>query len=149
MIELSLKAIRQRCVLLSFAFAANLKRRVSSESWKRFTLRQVLENVASFLGVDFVGYVLEQLDRSPRKGSWTNCSIFIHKNVYRYESKVVVPDNKKLFEEIFDRLMDKYRFTLHAPAAKVIAVETPAKVPESANKEAGKQAATAVSAKAS
>ena len=87
-------------------------------------LRQVLENIASFLGVGRVGYVLEQLGFKSEERVQEIVNFLSHKNVYRYESAVVVPDNKKLFEEIFDGLMDKYKFVLHAPAAPTAA--TPA-----------------------
>jgi hypothetical protein len=79
-------------------------------------LRQVLENIASFLGVGRVGYVLEQLGFQPEERVPEIVNFLSHKNVYRYEANVLVPDNKKLFEEIFDGLMDKYKFVLHAPA---------------------------------
>lgn len=84
-------------------------------------LRQVLENIASFLGVGRVGYVLEQLGFEPKERILEIVNFLSHKNVYRYESDVVVPDNKKLFEEIFDRLMDRYKFVLHAPTATPVA----------------------------
>jgi AAA domain len=89
-------------------------------------LRQVLENVASFLGVGRVGYVLEQLDFKPEERVLEIVNFLSHKNVYRYESQVVVPDNMKIFQEIFDRLMEKYKFVLHAPPAAMAAPATAA-----------------------
>lgn len=89
-------------------------------------LRQVLENIASFLGVGRVGYVLEQLGFAPEERTLEIVNFLSHKNVYRYDSSVLVPDNKKLFEDIFDRLMDKYKFVLHAPAATAPAMEAAA-----------------------
>lgn len=89
-------------------------------------LRQVLESIASFLGTGRVGYVLEQLGFQPKERVLEMVRFLTHKDVYRYESDLVVPDNQKLFEEIFDRLIDKYKFVLHAPA-----VEAPAAAPES------------------
>lgn len=82
-------------------------------------LRQVLENVASFLGVGRVGYVLELLgfEREERIPEIVN--FLAHKNVYRYESSILVPDNESLFKDIFRRLMEKFNFVLHAsPSAK-------------------------------
>ena len=81
-------------------------------------LRQVLENVASFLGVGRVSYVLEQLGFEPKERVPEMVNFLSHKNVYRYESQTVVPDNKKLFEDIFDRLMEKYQFVLHASSTQ-------------------------------
>lgn len=37
-----------------------------------------------------------------------------HKNIYFYESDELVPDNKALFTDVLKKLMDKYRFVLHA-----------------------------------
>ena len=87
-------------------------------------LRQVLENIASFLGVGRVGYVLEQLGFKPEERVLEIVNFLSHKNVYRYESAVLVPDNRKLFEDIFDGLMDKYKFVLHASPAAVPPMST-------------------------
>ena len=37
-----------------------------------------------------------------------------HKNIYFYESDELVPDNRVLFTEVLQKLMDKYHFVLHA-----------------------------------
>lgn len=37
-----------------------------------------------------------------------------HKTVFRYEAKELVPDNKELFKNIFDGIITKYNFVLHA-----------------------------------
>jgi hypothetical protein len=59
---------------------------------------------------------LEQLGFKPEERVSEIVNFLSHKNVYRFESAVLVPDNKKLFEEIFDGLMTRYNFVLHAPA---------------------------------
>jgi hypothetical protein len=63
-----------------------------------------------------VGFVLEQLGFKPEERISEIVNFLSHKNVYRFESAVLVPENKKLFEEIFDGLMTKYNFILHVPA---------------------------------
>ena len=77
-------------------------------------LRQALENIASFLGVGRVGYVLEQIgfDNPSRVASILNT--LSHKNVYSYASDLVVADNRKMFSEILEKLQEKYNFVLHA-----------------------------------
>jgi len=118
--QLSLKSHEKDVFLYHLHLLQMLKEARTSElqAFHFALLRQVLENVASFLGVGRVGYVLQQLGFKPEERVLEIVNFLSHKNVYRYESAVVVPDNKKLFEEIFDGLMDKYKFVLHAPAAE-------------------------------
>jgi hypothetical protein len=125
--QLSLKGHDKDVFLYHLHLLQILKEARSSElkAFHFALLRQVLENVASFLGVGRVAYVLEQLKFKPEERVLEIVNFLSHKNVYRYESEVVVPDNKELFEEIFDRLMDKYKFVLHAP--ETAAAEAPGK----------------------
>ncbi len=76
-------------------------------------LRQVLENIASFLGVGRVSYVLEQIgiDDPARVNSIVNT--LSHKNIYYPQTDFMVPDNEELFKDIFDRLKGTYNFILH------------------------------------
>lgn len=76
-------------------------------------LRQVLENIASFLGVGRVSYVLEKIgiDDPARINSIVNT--LTHKNIYYHQTDVMVPDNEILFRDIFDRLTRTYNFVLH------------------------------------
>lgn len=77
-------------------------------------LRQVLENVASFVGVGRVGFVLEQIGFEDQDEIARMVNALSHKNVYYYESDLLVQDNLDLFNSIFDRLKAKYGFVLHA-----------------------------------
>jgi hypothetical protein len=79
-------------------------------------LRQVLENIASFLGVAQFGYVLEQIGIEDADEMATILNTLSHKKVYYFESDEVVPDNLATFEKIFDGLKGKYGFVLHAKA---------------------------------
>lgn len=90
-------------------------------------LRQVLENVASFLGVGQFGYVLKQIGIEDADEAATIINTLSHKKVYYFESDEVVPDNLKAFDKIFKGLKDKYNFVLHAPAPAP--VPTPAGTP--------------------
>lgn len=86
-------------------------------------LRQVLENVASFLGVGQFGFVLKQIGIEDADEVAAIVNTLSHKKVYYFESDDVVPDNLKTFEKVFNGLKDKYNFVLHAP------VQAPAKNP--------------------
>lgn len=72
-------------------------------------LRQVLENIASFLGVSQFSYVLRQIgihdDKIPNM-----VNVLSHKNIFIYETDIMVPANKEIFIEILNALFIKYQF---------------------------------------
>lgn len=77
-------------------------------------LRQVLENVASFLGVGQFSYVLNQIGITDPNRVADVVNALSHKKVYYYESDIVVPDNLNIFDEVMGGLIAKYSFVLHA-----------------------------------
>jgi ABC-type cobalamin/Fe3+-siderophores transport system ATPase subunit len=77
-------------------------------------LRQVLENVASFLGVGQFSYVLNQIGITEPNRVADIVNALSHKKVYYYESDIVVPDNLSIFDEVMVGLLVKYNFVLHA-----------------------------------
>ena len=76
-------------------------------------LRQVLENVASFLGVGQFKYVLEQIGIEDAAQVANIINVLSHKKVYYYESDMLIPDSKAIFENVFSKLKDRYKFVLH------------------------------------
>ena len=76
-------------------------------------LRQVLENISSFLGVGRFAYVLEQIGFTDADEIAQIVNIMSHKNVFRYEAKDLVPDNERMFKDVFSRIQSKYNFVLH------------------------------------
>ena len=77
-------------------------------------LRQVLENVASFLGVGQFSYVLNQIGIIEPNRVADIVNALSHKKVYYYESDIVVPDNLNVFDEVMSGLLAKYNCVLHA-----------------------------------
>ncbi|MCE7973498.1 MAG: anticodon nuclease [Leptolyngbya sp. PLA1] len=77
-------------------------------------LRQVLENVASFLGVGQFRYVLEQIGIDDPGETANIINVLSHKRVYYYESDMLIPDSRKIFEDVFGKLKERYKFVLHA-----------------------------------
>jgi hypothetical protein len=77
-------------------------------------LRQVLENVASFLGVGQFSYVLNQIGINESNRIADIVNALSHKKVYYYESDIVVKDNLDIFEDVMTGLRSKYNFVLHA-----------------------------------
>ena len=76
-------------------------------------LRQVLENISSFLGIGSISYVLKQIGIEDVDEIARIVNILSHKTVFRYEAKELVPDNEELFLNIFNKLQNKYNFILH------------------------------------
>ncbi|MCI8549059.1 MAG: AAA family ATPase [Lachnospiraceae bacterium] len=79
-------------------------------------LRQVLENISSFLGVGRISYVFEQIGIDDTDTVARIVNILSHKTVFRYEMKELVPDNVELFIDIFDKIQKKYNFVIHGGA---------------------------------
>lgn len=75
-------------------------------------LRQILENISSFLGVGRIGFVLEQIGYSKEEADRIALedNALTHRNVYFPQSDVMVPDNKNLLKDVFDRIIKKYQF---------------------------------------
>lgn len=76
-------------------------------------LRQVLENIASFLGVGRVSYVLEKIGIDDPARISRIINTLSHKNIYYHQTDVMVPDNEALFRDVFERLNRTYNFVLH------------------------------------
>lgn len=77
-------------------------------------LRQVLENISSFLGTGRISHVLEQIGINDSDEIARIVNTLSHKNVFRYEAKEMVPDNEELFIDIFNKIQNKYNFVIHA-----------------------------------
>jgi len=88
-------------------------------------LRQILENVASFLGVGQFGYVLKQIGIVDADEVATIVNTLSHKKVYYFESDELNADSLKTFEKIFTGLKEKYQFVLHTPFPDVASPAAP------------------------
>ena len=77
-------------------------------------LRQLLENVSSFLGVGRIRHVLERIGFEDADEIARIMNALAHKNVYYYESDLLVPDSLALFDEILEKLKTQYAFVTHA-----------------------------------
>ncbi len=76
-------------------------------------LRQVLENIGSFLGVGSISYVLQQIGIADMDDVARIINTLSHKTVFRYEAKVMVDDNVQLFTLVFDAIMNRYNFIVY------------------------------------
>ena len=75
-------------------------------------LRQVLENIASFLGVGQISFVLREIGYSEEEANHIALedNALTHRNVYYPQSDIIVPDNKQLLVDVFNRIISKYNF---------------------------------------
>src|SRR5690554_3547789 len=73
-------------------------------------LRQVLENIASFLGSPRPGFVLSEIGVDDTSKAMDMLNSLSHKNAYQYQINVMSEDEKTLFNEIFKKLLVKYNF---------------------------------------
>lgn len=114
--ELSLETTREDVLLYHLRLIQVLKKASEAgdiRSYHFALLRQVLENVASFLGVGRVGYVLKQIGFDDPDQIASIINTLSHKNVYYFASDLVVPDNQRTFSDVLGKLQDKYNFVLH------------------------------------
>ena len=76
-------------------------------------LRQVLESVSSFLGVGRISYALERIGFDDAEEIARIVNTLAHKNVYYFETDLLVPDSLELFETIYGKLNAHYAFVSH------------------------------------
>lgn len=76
-------------------------------------LRQLLENVASFLGTARVAYVLERIGINDAKETMNIVNTLSHKKVYYYESDLLKDEPRRMLESVLDKLQAIFHFELH------------------------------------
>ena len=73
-------------------------------------LRQVLENVASFLGRGNIGFTLTQIGVADAEDAANVINSLSHKDAYYYQSDLMPPAVQTIFRDVLDKLLDKYKF---------------------------------------
>lgn len=101
--------------VLDGAYAAN-----EVKAYHFALLRQVLENISSFLGVGQFSYVLQQIGIDDVEEVAGIVNTLSHKKVYYFDSDDLKPDSLAMFNKVFLGLKEKYQFVLHTPAAKTV-----------------------------
>ena len=74
----------------------------------------MLESVSSFLGVGRLSYALEHIGFEDAEEIARIVNVLAHKNVYYYETDLLVPDSVALFDEIYEKLNTRFEFVTHA-----------------------------------
>lgn len=73
-------------------------------------LRQLLENISSFIGSGRVGFILSEIQvENPNDASETINSLS-HQNVYRFQFNEMSPEQETLFKDVFQKIQVKYNF---------------------------------------
>lgn len=75
-------------------------------------LRQVLENVASFMGRPNFGFTLTQIGVADVDDAVNVINSLSHKDAYYYQSNLMPPAVQTVFRDVLDKLLDKYKFDL-------------------------------------
>lgn len=73
-------------------------------------LRQVLENVASFLGRGNIGFTLTQIGVTDAENAANVINSLSHKDAYHYQSNLMPPAVQTVFRDVLEKLLDKYKF---------------------------------------
>lgn len=77
-------------------------------------IRQLLENISSFLGTGQLKYSLKVIGFEDTDRIATITNALTHQKVYYPQSTVMVEDNKAIIREVFEKLMRTFQFVLHA-----------------------------------
>jgi hypothetical protein len=112
--DLSLIKTKDGVFLYHLRLLQILKQAVDTEvyTYHFALLRQVLENIASFLGVGQFSYVLEQIGFTDKDRVAFIVNALSHLNVYYQQIDKPVPDNLELFKEVLNGIMTTYRFII-------------------------------------
>ena len=76
-------------------------------------LRQVLENITSFLGTGRLNHVLKEIGVADIEDNASMINSLSHQNTYSLRFNEMQEAEETLFKEVFGRIMNKYNFILH------------------------------------
>jgi AAA domain len=73
-------------------------------------LRQLLENISSFIGSGRVGFILAEIKVDEPNDALEMINSLSHQNVYRFQFNEMSPEQEVLFKDVFKKIQDKYNF---------------------------------------
>jgi len=76
-------------------------------------LRQVLENISSFLGSGGINFSLSQIKVRDVEEAVNRINSLSHQNAYRLQFNEMTPQEEDLFNEVLSKIMTTYNFRLH------------------------------------
>ncbi|TGK18392.1 AAA family ATPase [Leptospira stimsonii] len=76
-------------------------------------LRQLLENVSSFLGKGIFNYVLDRIEVSEVNHVADRINALSHRKVYSLTTDMLNDNDRKIFDEVFEKLKSKFGFYIN------------------------------------
>lgn len=76
-------------------------------------LRQILENITSFLGTGRLNHVLKEIGIADVEGAANIINSLSHQNTYSLRFNEMQVAEETFFKEVFEKIMIKYNFILH------------------------------------
>lgn len=76
-------------------------------------LRQVLENISSFLGAGNFRYTIEQIGITDANSVATIVNALTHQKVYYPQTEAIADYQKQIVRDVYEALMNKFHFILH------------------------------------
>ncbi len=73
-------------------------------------LRQLLENISSFIGSGRVSFILEQIGIEDATQTQETINALSHKNIYTYQHHQMNAEEERLFREVLGKIQTKYNF---------------------------------------
>ncbi|HEY0459847.1 MAG TPA: AAA family ATPase, partial [Pyrinomonadaceae bacterium] len=73
-------------------------------------LRQLLENISSFIGSGRVGFILSEINVDKPNDVLEIINSLSHQNVYRFQFNEMSPEQETLFNEVYKKIQEKYKF---------------------------------------
>ncbi len=110
--ELSFKGTNKDVFLYHLHLLQTLQEAKNEQLFKyhMVLLRQVLENITSFIGSRRIGRVLADIGVNDVDRKIDEINALSHKQAYQYQFKEMSEEEETLFNEIFDKLIEKYNF---------------------------------------
>lgn len=87
-------------------------RKVQLYTYHFALLRQLLENIASFLGTGRVGHALSQIGVEKVDDVLNLINTHSHKSTYYDQTEMMSTSEQEYFDDIFKKLTDKYQFVI-------------------------------------
>ncbi len=81
-------------------------------------LRQLLENIASFLGEGRTGHTLSEIGIENIEEVLTVINTHSHKSVYYDQTELMSTAEERQFNDVFNKLVEKYKFQFYAGTPK-------------------------------
>jgi len=73
-------------------------------------LRQLLENISSFIGSGRIGIILSEINVDNPNDALEMINSLSHQNVYRFQFNEMSPEQEVFFKNIFNKIQEKYNF---------------------------------------